>query len=561
MELIPDLRAMLRKLHVQNYLLIDQLELDLGAGLTVITGETGSGKSILIGALGLLLGDRAEGNLLRDAAKRCVIELEVGAGRGSSPAAEWCERNGLPLEEPLLLRRQLEPGGRSRAFVNDTPVRLEQLRELGGLLVHVHSQHHTLLLNSPAFQLGLVDHFAGEGGEVKHIASGFSAWRKVKDELARLREEERNAQSERDYLQFQFEELEAARLVAGEQPELERALSRAENAGELAGAFLGIEEGINADRGIAALLATLRQHTIKAARLDSGVQALAERLQSASIELKDIAEEAARLASEINLDPKAADRLRERADLLNRLEQKHRVENADALIALRDELKEKIARIGSMETALKELEQREQAMGAEWLKHAEALSTKRAKALKPLSAEVSKQLKELGMPHAVFNFSQTRTEPAPTGIDAVRALFSANKDRAPEPLDKVASGGELGRVMLALIGLAAESKELPTVIFDEIDTGVSGEAAHRVGTLLKTMARQRQVIAISHLPQIASKADTHLLVTKDHEAEHVQSDIRPLNAEERVKALAQMLSGKKPGKAALENAKELLKAK
>jgi DNA repair protein RecN (Recombination protein N) len=192
-----------------------------------------------------------------------VIELEVGAGRGSSPAAEWCERNGLPLEEPLLLRRQLEPGGRSRAFVNDTPVRLEQLRELGGLLVHVHSQHHTLLLNSPAFQLGLVDHFAGEGGEVKHIASGFSAWRKVKDELARLREEERNAQSERDYLQFQFEELEAARLVAGEQPELERALSRAENAGELVGAFLGIEEGINADRGIAALLATLRQHTIK----------------------------------------------------------------------------------------------------------------------------------------------------------------------------------------------------------------------------------------------------------------------------------------------------------
>ncbi|MBK9420013.1 MAG: DNA repair protein RecN [Flavobacteriales bacterium] len=552
---------MLRKLNVQNYLLIDQLELYLGPGLTVITGETGSGKSILIGALGLLLGDRAEGNLLRDAAKRCVIELEVGSDPGFSPAAEWCERNGLPWEEPLLMRRQLDPGGRSRAFVNDTPVRLEQLRELGGLLVHVHSQHHTLLLNSSAFQLGLVDHFAGVGAEVKQVANGYSAWRKVQEELVRLRDEERNAQSERDYLQFQYEELEAARLVAGEQPELERALSRAEHAGELAGALQGIEEGINADRGIAALLANVRQHTAKAARLDIGVQALAERLQSASIELKDIAEEAARLGGEVNLDPKEAERLRERADLLNRLQQKHHVENADALIALRDGLKEKIARIGSMETQLKELEQREKSMRIAWMQQAEALSTERAKAMDPLSKEVGGQLKELGMPHAVFSFNQTRTGPAATGIDAVRALFSANKDRAPEPLDKVASGGELGRVMLALIGLAAASKELPTVIFDEIDTGVSGEAADRVGALLKVMSRQRQVIAISHLPQIASKADTHLLVTKDHEAERVQSDIRPLNAEERVKALAQMLSGKKPGKAALENAKELLKAK
>lgn len=552
---------MLRKLTVQNYLLIGQMELDLRPGLTVITGETGSGKSILLGALGLLLGDRAEGNSLRDPAKLCVIELEVGAGKGMQHVVDWCGRNGLVPEDPMLLRRQLEPGGRSRAFVNDTPVRLEQLRELGGMLVHVHSQHHALLLNSPVFQSGLLDHFAGHSTEVKQYAGDFLVWRNVKEELARKQEEEARAQSERDYLQFQFEELAMAKLVAGEQPELERALLRADHAEELALALRGIEEGISADRGVNAVLASLKQNSAKAARLDPAVQGLLERLQSAGIELKDIAEEAAGLAEGLTMDPKEAERLRERYDLLSRLQHKHRVDDTDALIALRDDLGARIAHIGSMEAGLKELEQREGKLHTELLKKAEALSKERAKAMRPLAGKVELQLKELGMPHAVFSFNRARTELSATGIDSIRALFSANKDRAPEPLDKVASGGELGRVMLALIGLAAASKELPTVIFDEIDTGVSGETAHRVGALLKSMARERQVIAISHLPQIASKADTHLLVTKDHEADHVESRIRPLDAEERVEAVARMLSGKKTSKAAIDNAKELLKAK
>jgi DNA repair protein RecN (Recombination protein N) len=552
---------MLRRLSIRNYLLIEQLELDLGAGLTVITGETGSGKSIIIGALGLAMGERAEASVLRDPGRRCVIELEIVPEKGLTSLEDWCARNTIPIEEPMVLRRQLEPGGRSRAFVNDTPVRLEHLRELGALLVHVHSQHHTLLLNTPAFQLGLLDHFIGHVAAVKQYAGRFSKWRSVQDELVRSRQHEAQAQSERDFLQFQFEELEAAHLIAGEQPELERALTRADHAEELVSALRGMEEGIDGERGISSGLSGLKQSTARAARLDPGVQGLLDRLQSVSIELKDIADEAARLAEQVDVDPKEAARLRERSDLLMRLRYKHRVEEADELIALRDQFAERISRIGSLGESVKELEQREQALQAEVVKLAEAISTKRTKAMMPFAAQVSAELKELGMPHAVFRFEHARSEPNSTGLDVIRVLFSANKDRAPEPLDKVASGGELGRVMLVLIGLTAASKDLPTVIFDEIDTGVSGEVAHRVGDLLARMAGERQVIAISHLPQIASKADIHLLVSKDPDAEHVQSDIRPLDAQERVEVLARMLSGKKTGKAAIENAKELLKGR
>ncbi|MCO6482554.1 MAG: DNA repair protein RecN [Flavobacteriales bacterium] len=550
---------MLRTLSIRNYLLIDELDLELGPGLTVITGETGSGKSILIGALGLAMGERADGNLLRDPARRCVIELEVEADK--ELVGPWCTAYGIPAEQPLILRRQLEPNGRSRAFVNDTPVRLDQLRELGERLVHVHSQHQTLLLQAPAFQLGLLDHFCGQGPALRAYAAQFREWQRLLGELEAVRGQEAQAQGERDFLQFQFEELEAARLQRGEAQELEAALARADNAGELLAALRGIEEGLAGDQAVDAQLATIGQQAAKAARMDPSVKALVERLRSAAIELKDIAEEAGQQAGKVNTDPREAEKLRERFDLLTRLQHKHRVEDADGLIAIRDDLGRRIANIGSLEEQVKTLQLREQELWKELNSHAMSISAARTKAAGPLAAQVQGLLQELGMPHAEFRFRMEHTEPGPTGVDAVRALFSANKDRAPEPLDKVASGGELSRVMLALISLAAASRELPTVIFDEIDAGVSGETAHRIGALLKNMGHQRQVLAISHLPQIASKADTHLLVTKDHEAEHVHSDIRPLKAEERVQALARMLSGKKTTKAALENARELLKSK
>lgn len=548
---------MLRALSIRNFLLIDRLELELGPGLTVITGETGSGKSILIGALGLALGERADGDLLRDPAQRCVIELEVDADGG--PIGQWCALNNIPADDPLIIRRQLEPNGRSRAFVNDTPVRLEQLRELGGHVVHVHSQHQTLLLQSPTFQLSLLDGIAAQEKDVRLYGERFQEWQRCKRELAEAIEQEAQAQVDKDYLQFQYDELEAARLVPGEHQELEAALARAEHAEELKGALEGMEQGIQGDRGVNVQLAMVRQQASKAGRIDPAVQALLERLQGSMIELKDIAEEAERLADQVNMDPRETERMRERHDLLMKLGHKHRVEEIDGLIAIRDGLAERMAGIGSMAERVQELERQEEALREEVLKKARAISAGREKAAGPLGAEVSALLHELGMPHAAFSFVQEQVQPGPSGTDAVRAYFTANRDRRPEPMDKVASGGELSRVMLAMISLSAATKELSTVIFDEIDTGVSGETAHRVGALLARMGRQRQVLAISHLPQIASKADTHLLVTKDHEAEHVHSQIRPLDAQERVEALARMLSGRKTTKAALDNARELLK--
>lgn len=550
---------MLRRISISNYLLIDSLELDLRKGFTTITGETGSGKSILIGALALAMGERADAGMSRDAGKRCVIELEVDVRKLGLEG--WCEQHEVAYESPMLLRRQLDPGGRSRAFVNDTPVRLEQLRELGEKLVHVHSQHHTLLLNDATFQLGLVDHFAKLDTELTGYLDHYSAWKKLRTQLDTMREEEARSQSELDYLRFQLEELEVAQLVADEQPGLEQALARADNAGELISALTSIEQGINGDEGALAPLAHLRQVLAKAARLDASVGVLNERLNSVSIELKDIANEAERQSTHVSIDPKEAERLRERLDTLIRLQQKHRVRDTEGLIALRDDLRERTRHIGSLTERVAALEGEERTLFVDVEQRAERISSARVKALKPLSAQVTDQLQELGMPHAQFVFDHKVMEIGPNGIDQVRALLTANKDRSPAPLDKVASGGELSRVMLALISLAAESRSLPTVIFDEIDTGVSGETANRVGALMARMAKDRQVIAITHLPQIASKADTHLLVSKDHEAEEVTTSIRPLLAEERVEALAQMLSGKKTTKAAVENARELLKGK
>lgn len=547
---------MLRRISISNYLLIDALELDLSKGLTIITGETGSGKSILIGALALAMGERAEAGAQRDTEKRCVIELEIDAkGLG---LGEWFTKAEIPAERYTILRRQLDPGGRSRAFVNDTPVKLEQLRELGERLVHVHSQHHTLLLNDARFQLGLVDHVADQRTQVETYSAKYNTWRTLQRELSDLEQQEATAQGELDYAQFQLNELDEARLKADEQNGLELELSRAENAEELTQALRAVEEVVNNDGGLLALINRAKQAVTKPARLDASINSLLTRLNSIHIELKDIGDEAERTAAGISIDPAKAGQLRERLDLLLRLQQKHRAANNEELITLREGIRERVGNIGSLSERLVALRAGERTAQQQVSEEAKALSRKRIAAVKPLANKVEEVLQDLGMPHAVFQFEHRTGDPGPQGIDTVRALFSANKDRAPAPLDKVASGGELSRVMLALISLAADSQDLPTVIFDEIDTGVSGEVADRVGSLMAQMGRERQVIAITHLPQIASKASTHLLVSKGEEGERVSTRIRPVQAEERVEALAQMLSGRKLTKAALDNARALL---
>ena len=548
---------MLRRLSITNYLLIGSLELDLNGGLTIITGETGSGKSILIGALALAMGERAEAGAQRDPTRRCVIELEVDL-KGID-LATWFGPAEIPVERHTILRRQIEPGGRSRAFVNDTPVKLEQLRELGERLVHVHSQHHTLLLNDARFQLGLVDHVAGQRGTVIEYAGLYAGWRALTHHLATLREQEARAQGELDYLRFQLEELDEARLLPDEQPAIENELARADHAEELIQGLRSVEEGVGGESGIVALLGRLRQVLAKPARLDPSIHALLERLNSAHIELKDIGDEAERIAAHVTIDPARATQLRERLDVILRLQQKHRTRSVGELIALREGLRTRVAGISSLGEQITTLEAEEAKAQNIVLDMAKSLSRARTKAVKPLADSVEIILQDLGMPHAVFQFEHRTGDPGQQGIDTVRAIFSANKDRAPAPLDKVASGGELSRVMLALISLAADSQDLPTVIFDEIDTGVSGEVADRVGSLMARMGKERQVLAITHLPQIASKADTHLVVSKEQGEESASTSIRAVTAEERVEALAQMLSGRKLTKAAVENARVLLK--
>jgi DNA repair protein RecN (Recombination protein N) len=553
---------MLRSLHIRNYLLIEELDLDLGKGLSIITGETGSGKSILIGALGLAMGERADAGALRDPRKRCVIELQVDVRDLHLQA--WFEVHELPYEHITILRRQLDPGGRSRAFVNDVPVRLEDLRELGGHLIHIHSQHHTLLLNTPRFQLGLVDHMAGQQAQVQAYAERFTELRACNARLEALRSEAARAQSEADFLLFQLNELDEAAPKADEQEALEQELGRAEHAEELIHALQLVDDGVGGDRGALGILAQLRQTLARPARIDAGVKALLERLDSVHIELKDIGFEAGTMAASIALDPAEATRMRDRLDLLLRLQQKHRVQNNAELIAIQEELRTRCGTIASYSERIVELEKQEQALFNTAKDLAQKLSKGRAKAVVPLGGNVEKLLQDLGMPHAVFAFEH-RAVPCKkpddlgaNGIDSVRALFSANKDRAAAPLDKVASGGELSRVMLALISLAADSQGLPTVVFDEIDTGVSGEVADRVGSLMARMGEQRQVLAITHLPQIASKAHLHLLVSKHTVDDAVRTRITPLDEEQRLEAIAHMLSGRKLTKAALENARVLM---
>lgn len=547
---------MLRRISISNYLLIDSLELDLGKGLTIITGETGSGKSILIGALALAMGERAEAGVQREADKRCIIELEVDTkGLG---LAEWFTGAGIPEERYTILRRQLDPGGRSRAFVNDTPVKLEHLRELGERLVHVHSQHHTLLLNDPGFQLGLVDHVADQRAQVDSYEAKYREWRSLQRELVDLEQREANAQGELDYARFQLNELDEARLKPDEQPGLERELARVENAEDLIQALRAVEEVVNDDGGLLALINRARQAVTKPARLDTSINTLLTRLNSIHIELKDIADEAERTTAGISIDPAKADQLRERLDLLSRLQQKHRVADTEQLITLREAIRERMGSIDDLSERLVQLRAEELVVGQRVSEAAKELSRVRMTTIEPLANKVGIVLKDLGMPHAEFQFEHRTVEPGPQGIDTIRALFSANKDRAPAALDKVASGGELSRVMLALISLAADSQDLPTVIFDEIDTGVSGEVADRVGTLLARMGRDRQVVAITHLAQIASKGSTHLLVSKSEHDDRVSTMIRPLDPEERVEALAHMLSGRKLTKAALDNARALI---
>ncbi|CAN5153740.1 DNA repair protein RecN [soil metagenome] len=550
---------MLKKLSVKNYALIDAIEIDLAKGLTIITGETGAGKSILLGALGLLLGDRADSSSLFDKAEKCIVEGTFQIKEYD--LKDFFEENDLDYSNETVIRREITPEGKSRAFINDTPVNISLLKLIANSLVDVHSQHETLTLNESFFQLEAVDAVAGTSDLLSDYKTTFKSFRKISEQLRDLNEKEAKAKKDLDYFNFQFEELNAANLKKEEQSTLESELQTLENAEAIKSGLSKSSFALDgAEENLITALVDIKNTLFQLGKFNPQVLQLGERINSAHIELKDIATELESLNDEIIHDPKRIVEVQEKLDIIYRLQQKHSVKTIAELIQLRDELEQKISAIGSMENELKVLDAAQTKLQLKVLELAGKLSKKRKAAAPKLAKEVMETLQQLGMPNVVLNVEMTPLElPTMSGTDKVTFLFSANKGSAPQPLNKVASGGELSRLMLSLKSLLAKHTSLPTIIFDEIDSGISGDVAAKTGSILEQMSSTMQVLTITHLPQVASKGKSHLFVYKEEGGKRTVTRIKSLTKEERVQEIAKMLSAGKVGEAAIKNAKELLK--
>jgi DNA repair protein RecN (Recombination protein N) len=549
---------MLQRLSIRNYALIQELSIDLRPGFTIITGETGAGKSILLGALALLLGERADPAVLRDPAKKCVVEAQINIERYA--LSDFFKSNDLDEEITCIIRREINPAGKSRAFINDTPVNLNQLRELGARLIDIHSQHDTLLLNSSSFQLQLLDAPAGNTASLSIYREVYSLWKKKKKELEELRTEEARLRSEQDFLQFQFDELEQAHLQPHELQTIEQeftALSHAEEIKtHLAAAVSGLEDE---HHGVLQALKQVQFSLQQAAKYAATATSVHERVQSTLIELRDILTETEEQSDKLEADPKRLDALRTRLDQINHLLNKHRCSSSDDLILLHQQFEERLLQAASVGEDLTRLERELDTIYAQVMLQATAISARRKAIVPSIVKESTRTLQRLGMPKTTLHVELSEREyPELNGIDKVKILFSANAGSLPQELSKVASGGELSRLMLSLKKIIAGSVSLPTIIFDEIDTGVSGAVADSMGEILKEMGTELQVLAITHLPQIASKGLDHLKVIKSTVGKETTSQLIRLTESDRIDEIAGMLSGKELSDAAISNARSLL---
>nr|WP_288812666.1 DNA repair protein RecN [uncultured Sphingobacterium sp.] len=552
---------MLDTLHIKNYALINELEIQFDKGLNMITGETGAGKSIIMGALSLILGNRAEGKHFFDPSKKCVIEGEFNIG--AYQINSFFEQNDLDYANHTIIRREITPDGKSRAFVNDSPVTLAILKQLGEQLIDVHSQHATLQINTEEFQFLVVDSVAGSFSLKQSYKESYSAYKKAKRELEELKEMVKKAAIELDYFQFQFDELDGAKLVVEEQEALEQQQRQLENAEDIKRALNAASQLLeNEDT---AVLTQLKDVMTQVEGISSFLPEsvdLAARVKSTLIELKDVAAELVSLEEDTQLDEGTLLEINERLSLLYSLQKKHHVDSVEDLIQLRDDLEAKILAINSSDEQLERLEAEVVQKLEIALHNAKELSHARRSVLDTIANDVQKTLLNVGMPNAVLQIvlePLKEGEMRESGIDTIQFLFSANKGQALQSIHRVASGGELSRVMLAIKSLVAKTSALPTIVFDEIDTGISGEVALRVGEVMENLAQNMQVIAISHLPQIASKGAAHFKVYKEDKADRTISNIVRLDQTGRVKEIAQMLSGANPTDAALEHAELLLK--
>jgi len=549
---------MLQKLSIRNYALIDSLDIEFDKGLNIITGETGAGKSIILGALSLILGQRAESKYFFNQDKKCVIEGAFVLG--DENLKELFEEHDVDFFNESTLRREISIDGKSRSFINDTPVNLSILKQIGEKLIDIHSQHATQEINDADFQLLIVDSLANHNALLFDYRNGFKKLRLESNRLKKLVTDANEARSKQDYEQFLFNELEQANLKEHEQEELEQELERLTHAESIKRALLTTTGLLTeAEPSALQLLKEAQIQLQSIEKFDSEINILYERLRSSIIEIKDIADETAGLEADTLHSAERLDIINQRLDLLYSLQQKHRVADNTGLLELQKQLENNLNQLLSSDENIEQLTKEIEQLKIELHKKANQLSLNRIKAIKIVEEQTGNTLKKVGMPNAQLVLTQKKQEElSKDGLDEINLLFTANAGQAPAPVNKVASGGELSRLMLAIKALLAKHTSLPTIIFDEIDTGISGETALKVGEVIAQLGNNMQVISITHLPQIAAKGISHYFVYKNEDSGKTTTGIRKLKQEERITAIAEMLSGKNPGASAIENAKELL---
>ena len=550
---------MLRHLYIKNFTLIDELDMDFHGGFSVITGETGAGKSIILGAIGLLLGQRADLKAIKQGADRCIIEARFDLSRYDM--GSFFEQNDIEYDaDDTIIRRELTAAGKSRAFINDTPVPLNMLKELGERLVDVHSQHQNLLLGKQDFQLSVVDILADDTAELQDYQQLYADYQQAQRQWEALKQEIEQGEQNADFLQFQYDELSAARLVDGEQEELEQRSETMTHSEDIKSALYEAESALSGDEvGIVSSLRKAANALKGIERVYPDVAELAERIDSSYIELKDVADEVSSRLEDIDFDPSELDAVNNRLDRIYDLQKKYHAESVAALLAVQQDVKEKLSHIENGDEALRELEEKMNALKDKTGRQAEVLTKKRRQAATMIERQMKERLVPLGMPHVQFEVSIEKGDLSRMGQDKVSFLFTANTSTPLQPVSQVASGGEIARVMLSLKAMISGAVKLPTIIFDEIDTGVSGKIAEKMAHIMAEMgANDRQVISITHLPQIAALGTTHYKVYKEDTPQGTTSHMLQLSKEQRVDEIAQMLSGSHVTEAAVQNARQLL---
>ena len=549
---------MLQKLNIQNYAIIDEIGIDFSDSLNIITGETGAGKSILMGALSLILGERAESTALMNKEKKCVVEGFFNAA-GRKEIKYFLKNNELDAEDELVIRREIAVNGKSRAFINDTPVNLGQLKELSSLLVDLHQQFDTLELGDSNFQREVLDALAGNGNLLQEYVTVFSDYSKTKKELQELQQQQAAANTALDYNQFLFDELEEAGLKENELEELDaelKLLSNAENVKQqLAAIYFELKDS---EQPIVQQLKSLGNKLHSLQPYHGSIEDLTKRLLGAQAELQDIGDELESIDNGVQYSPERIQLVNDKIMLGYKLLKKHNVHTTGHLLSIKDALQQKLNDILNISEAIAAKEIATQQLLKKCEQVAALITANRNKAIKPFTEKVNSLLAQVGMPNAAIQVQLQKVALYIDGADAIEFLFDANKSGRFEPLRKVASGGELSRLMLCIKSLVAQKLQLPTLIFDEIDTGISGEAAKQVGVIMKALSAAHQLIAITHQPQIAAKANAHYFVYKSIKGDKINTAIRLLNNDERITTIAQMLSGEKPTAAALENAREMV---